>query len=62
MERRRKAEEQNLKFVQYTSADAAMSIIRGEKVWIRNVQGINYFSEVGHGRECLVSAYRNENE
>jgi hypothetical protein len=60
--RRLEAREQNLKFVQYTSAEAATSIINGKKVWLRNVQCMNDFSEIEHGRDCLVSAYQHEKE
>jgi hypothetical protein len=51
-----------MRFVQYTSADAAMSIIQNKEIWLRNVQCMNDYREVGHGIDCLVHAFRNTNE
>lgn len=53
---------ERLRFVQYTSAEAAMSILKNKKVWLRNVQCMNDYREVEHGIDCLVSAIRSENE
>jgi len=55
-------EQSNMRFVQYTSADAAMSIIQNKEVWLRNVQCMNDYLEVEHGINCLVSSFKNENE
>lgn len=55
-------EDKNLQLVQYTSADAAMSIIRNKEVWLRNVQCMNDYSEVEHGFDCLLRAFRSEDE
>ncbi len=55
-------DQRNTRFVQYTSADAAMNIIRNKEIWLRNVQCMNDYLEVDHGINCLTSAYRNENE
>ena len=38
LERAKRVQEQNLKFVQYTSAEAAANILRTEEVWLRNAQ------------------------
>jgi hypothetical protein len=48
------------RFVHYTSAEAAMSIIAGERVWMRRTSCMNDFSEVQHGIGCLARAYRTE--
>jgi hypothetical protein len=53
--------ESGRRFVYYTSAEAAMSIIRNEAVWLRNVQSMNDFSEVSHGYVCLRDALKEEN-
>ena len=47
----------NSKLVQYTSASSAMSIIRNNEVWLRNVQCMNDFNEVNHGINCLITAF-----
>src|SRR5689334_6919270 len=49
------------KFVHYTSASAAMSIIRNREVWMRKAICMNDFREVQHGLDCLLAAYRHEN-
>jgi len=49
-----------VKFAQYTSAEAAASIITSEQVWLRNAQCMNDFSEIQHGIDCLVAAYRSD--
>ena len=46
------------RFVHYTQADAAMSILKDEVVWMRNASCMNDFTEVEHGLNCLSSAYR----
>ena len=46
------------RFVHYTGAPAAMSMIRNREIWLRNTQCMNDFSEVRHGLELLREAYR----
>lgn len=46
------------RFVHYTSAEAAMAIIRSGSVWLRNALLMNDFSEVEHGQRCLYAAYK----
>ncbi len=46
------------RFVHYTGAAAAMSMIRNGEMWLRNTQCMNDFSEVRHGLELLSRAYR----
>lgn len=48
----------SLKFVQYTSADAAMNIIQNEEVWLRNTQCMNDYMELEHGFDCLSNTFR----
>lgn len=52
--------QKKFRFVQYTSANAAMSIIQNKEVWLRNVQCMNDYREVEHGINCLVSTFKNE--
>lgn len=51
---------ENLRFIQYTSAEAAMGIIRNNEVWLRNAQCMNDYSEVEHGLNCLITAFKSE--
>ncbi len=62
LESAERVEKENLRLVQYTSADAAMSILRNKEVWLRNVQCMNDYREVDHGIDCLVAAFKNEKE
>lgn len=49
------------RFVYYTSAEAAMSIIQNKAVWLRSVRSMNDYSEVSHGFDCLVGALKAKN-
>jgi len=60
LEKAKTIERKGLKFVQYTSAEAAMSIINNNEIWLRNSQCMNDFSEVRHGLDCLIGAYGSE--
>lgn len=62
LESAERVEKENLRLVQYTSANAAMSILRNKEVWLRNVQCMNDYMEVDHGIDCLVAAFRSEKE
>ena len=48
------------RFVHYTGAPAAMSMIRNGEMWLRNTQCMNDFSEVRYGLELLDAAYRSD--
>ena len=48
------------RFVHYTSADVAMSILTKGLVWMRNAVSMNDFSEMQHGKACLIQAYSGE--
>lgn len=56
---RRRAEiaERDIRFVHYTSADVAMSIIQNKSVWMRNAITMNDFSEIHHGKDCVFKAW-----
>jgi len=56
LERARAVQENHTRFVYYTSADTAMNIIKKREVWLRNARGMNDFSEVMHGFDCLREA------
>jgi hypothetical protein len=44
---------QQLRFVHYTSADAALSIIRSKRMWMRNTNCMADYREVEHGFDIL---------
>lgn len=48
------------RFVHYTSAEAAMSIIQNREVWMRSTTLMNDIFEIDHGIDCLVKAYQSE--
>lgn len=60
LERTKAVADDNINFVQYTSAEAAMNIIKNNEVWLRNSQCMNDYLEVEHGLNCLVTAFKNE--
>jgi hypothetical protein len=49
---------ENQLFVHYSDASAALSMIRQQEVWMRNVTWMNDSSEINHGIECLSEAYK----
>lgn len=50
--------EQGTRFVYYTTADVAMSIIRNREIWMRNTTTMNDFREMEHGWECFVHTWK----
>lgn len=58
IDRYRRIVRTNGRFVHYTTAETATSIIRGEMVWMRNARLMNDFSEIEHGLSRLLTAYR----
>lgn len=57
-ERVNKIKDENQKFVHYTSAEVAMSIIRNKAIWMRNSRMMNDTSEVHHGIACVDNALK----
>jgi hypothetical protein len=45
------------RFVHYTSADAAVRIIKNKRIWMRNTTCMSDYSEVEHGFEMLRSFF-----
>jgi hypothetical protein len=58
----KRIQEEGIRFVHYTNADAAMKIIKNREVWLRNTQCMNDYMEVEHGLDCLVNAFKSETE
>lgn len=48
------------RFVYYTTADTAVSILRRKEVWLRNTTAMNDYMEVEHGFECLNAVYNDQ--
>lgn len=48
------------RFVHYTSAHAAMQILKSREIWMRDTTCMNDYTEVDHGINCVVGAYKSE--
>lgn len=48
------------RFVHYTNAEAAVSMIKNNQVWMRKASLMNDFMEIEHGLECLNHSYTGE--
>jgi hypothetical protein len=48
------------RFVYYTTAGTATSILSNQQIWMRNTTTMNDYMEVEHGFECLNAAYKTE--
>lgn len=53
-------EQNNRRFAHYTSAEAAVGIIRKREIWMRKSSVMNDFMEIEHGVQCLISAYNSD--
>lgn len=47
------------RFIHYTSAEAALSIIRTKRIWLRNTTCMSDYSEVKHGFDLLNTFFLN---
>ncbi|MCZ8375278.1 MAG: DUF2971 domain-containing protein [Beijerinckiaceae bacterium] len=50
------------RFVHYTSAINAISIIRSKRIWMRNVKCMNDFMEIEHGFDLLVRFFQKDSK
>jgi len=57
-DKQQKALNNNQRFVYYTSAETAISILKNNEIWMRNATCMNDYSEVNYGLDCLSKAYR----
>ncbi len=48
------------RFVYYTSARVAMSILQRKEAWMRQATTMNDFSEIQYGLSRLSEAYKND--
>ena len=58
MKKVQEAQDENIRLVHYTTADAAMNILRTKDVWLRKTSCMSDYMEVKHGIDCLVKAYQ----
>lgn len=58
LKRLHQIQQDGTRFVHYSSAEAALAILSGESIWMRQVSCMNDVQEVEHGLRCLRSAYR----
>jgi Protein of unknown function (DUF2971) len=49
------------KFVHYTSADAALKILRTKRLWMRNTLCMGDYREIQYGHDMTLYAFNNEN-
>ena len=55
-----RARKNDTQFVHYTSANAAMKILKTEQIWMRKISCMNDYMEVNQGLNCLHEACRRE--
>jgi hypothetical protein len=57
--RQQEFKNQGIRFVHYTTAEAAMSILKTKQIWMRNPSFMNDLTDVVYGRQRLIDAYNN---
>lgn len=50
-------ENENKRFVYYTSADTAMTLLRNRELWFRNANVMNEFSEIAYGLNLIEKVF-----
>jgi hypothetical protein len=55
-------EPRGLRFVHYTSAEAALNIINSKRLWMRNTVCMSDYSEVLHGREIFDKFFQDKDK
>lgn len=53
-------EDENLRFVHYTTAEAATNIICDKEIWMRRVSCMSDYLEVMHGEGCMSAAFSSQ--
>jgi len=53
-------EKENKKFVYYTSADTAIKVIQGKRLWFRNATVMNDYSEISYGLDLMRKVFSGE--
>ncbi len=57
LQKQKDAATTNQKFVYYTSAEVAVSILRNQEIWMRKTNCMNDYSEVEYGLDLLYQAW-----
>lgn len=58
VERTKRVQTEQLRFVYYTTAEVAYSILKRKEIWMRNASTMNDYMEVEHGLQCLSQAHK----
>ena len=53
--------ENNTRLVHYTSAEAAMKVLRSKQFWMRESSCMNDYREIRHGLDCVIAAWDGKN-
>ena len=56
------AKRNHRKFVHYTSAETAMSIIKNQEIWLRNSSAMNDYSEIAYGEALFRDVFYSESD
>ncbi len=57
VEARDRVTREKKRFVHYTTAQAAISILNNREIWMRQTSTMNDYMEIEHGLNCLIKAY-----
>jgi hypothetical protein len=49
-----------VRFVYYTTADTAVSILKNKQIWMRKSMCMNDFMEIQYGLQCISSVFQNQ--
>ena len=60
MAQRHKILTNNLRFVHYTSAETAVSILTGRRMWMRRTSVMNDYMEFEYGKSCVAEAIKSD--
>jgi hypothetical protein len=60
LEQAERTQQQQRRFVHYTSAENALNIIKNKQIWLRNVRCMSDYMEVLYGHELLRNFFSNE--
>lgn len=60
--RREELQSRGRRLIHYTSAAAAISIIRNQRIWMRNVRCMNDFAEIRHGISLLQNSMESNHD
>ena len=58
VERAKLVQDEQLRFVYYTTAEVAYRILKHKEIWMRNSTTMNDYMEVEHGLQCLNQAHK----